>query len=114
MADQDDIMGQIFIAFGQGAGTMRVSRKTCAELRGRYFRKINEAIPQWDAQGAQALERIRALGRMMAAEATASGLSAITHEGEAFKKCAEQVEKASGATAGMEATIWCGKEPTGG
>lgn len=107
-AEHDDVMGQIYIAFGQGAGNLRVSRKTCAELRDRYYKLIDNALPQWGAEGAQALERIRALGRMMAAEATNQGLSAVMHTGDAFKKCAEKVEQVSGVTGGTEdATIFC-------
>jgi hypothetical protein len=107
-AEHDDIMGQIYIAFGQGAGNLRVSRKTCAELRNRYYGKIDKALPQWDAEGAQALERIRTLGRMMAADATNKGLSSIMHTGDAFKECAETVEQVSGVTGGtQDSTIFC-------
>lgn len=106
-SNRDEIMGQIYVAFGQGAG-MRVSRKTCSELWDRYYGKIDNALSKWDTDGVQALERIRALGRMMAAEATTQGLSAIMHTGDAFKKCAEQIEKVSGVTGGLEsATIFC-------
>lgn len=105
--DYEDIMGQIYIAFGQGAGNLRVSRKTCAELRKRYYPKIAKALDLWDKEGAQALERVRALGRMIAAEATARGLSAITHSGTEFEKCASAVETVSGETAAQAATIFC-------
>jgi hypothetical protein len=104
----EEIMGQIYIAFGQGAGSMRVSRKTCAELRKRYYPKIAKALDHWDREGAQALERVRALGRMIAAEATAKGLSAIIHSGTEFERCATAVEKSSGETAALAAaTIFC-------
>jgi hypothetical protein len=71
---RDGIMAQIYVAFGQGTGAVRVSQDVCVALRDRYNGLISDAVVgQWDTLGVQVLERIRALGRLMAANASLAG-----------------------------------------
>jgi hypothetical protein len=62
--DMDPVMGQVLISFGQGTGTIRVSRAGVAVLRQRYGRRT-DVLATWDAIAPQVLERIRAMGRMI-------------------------------------------------
>lgn len=73
-------MAQIWIAFGQGAGAIKVSREAALELRRWYFDAITPRITdeRWDAQAAYVLDRMRAIGRLAASKAASIGASAIT------------------------------------
>jgi hypothetical protein len=96
MANDDDgvnIMDQVFVAFGQGIGSMRVSRSACAALRRRYMPMHERDKKLWADEGDQALERIRTLGRKMATDATSKGRTDITDEG--FSETAQIVEAES-------------------
>lgn len=69
---QQGIMAQIFVAFGQGTGATRVSQEAAMALHSRYFGQIQivNAPARWKGEGAAVLERIRAIGRLAAHNAT--------------------------------------------
>jgi hypothetical protein len=77
---QEGIMAQIWIAFGQGAGSIRVSQDAAMELRRWYFDAITPDIVQqeWGTSAVQVLERIRAIGSLAAMKATSGGATAIS------------------------------------
>jgi hypothetical protein len=76
---QEGIMAQIWVAFGQGTGAIRVSQEAALELRRWYFDAITQPIidQQWESQAVQVLDRIRAIGSLAALKATGSGATAI-------------------------------------
>ena len=86
MADKERIeqaiMAQILVAFGQGAGTHRVSRAACLALIDRYEPLAGQPSVHdiWDEEGVQALERIRAIGRLAAQMTTTDGRTTISAE----------------------------------
>jgi hypothetical protein len=93
-SQQETILAQVYQAFGQGTGFVRVSRKAVAALGRRYRVLITDAVSRdWDHQGAQVLERIRAIGRMAAQLTISRGATAIGPE--ECVQAAVAVEKAS-------------------
>ena len=76
---QEGIMSQILVAFGQGAGAIRVSQDAALELRRWYFDAITPQIidQQWETSAVQLLERARAIGSLAALKATTTGATAI-------------------------------------
>lgn len=75
------VMNQVFVAFGQGTGPVRVAQRACRDLRERYTPRIDEAVlARWEDEAVQVLERIRAIGRTAAAEASLAGRTAISTE----------------------------------
>ncbi|MBW8874572.1 MAG: hypothetical protein JF614_06380 [Acidobacteria bacterium] len=79
---QEGIMAQIWVAFGQGAGAIRVSQEAALELRRWYFDAITPQIidQQWEIQAVQVLDRIRAIGSLAALKATIAGATAISSQ----------------------------------
>ncbi|HEX6901704.1 MAG TPA: hypothetical protein VF789_18395 [Thermoanaerobaculia bacterium] len=76
---QEEIMAQVWIAFGQGTGTVRVSLEAAMELHRRYYDWITPQIDaEWESQAVQVLDRFRAIGSLAAAKAASAGASAIT------------------------------------
>jgi len=74
----DGIMAQVYVAFGQGTGAVRVSQDVCMALRSRYFGTIDDAVVKgWEALAGQVLERFRALGRLMALNAGMAGKTTL-------------------------------------
>ena len=69
---QEGIMAQIWIAFGQGAGAIRVSHDAALELYQWYYDKITPYIihERWQTDAVQVLDRMRAIGRHAAFLAT--------------------------------------------
>lgn len=91
---QDGVMAQIYVAFGQGTGTVRVAQDVCTELRQLYYGRITDAVlADWDTLAVQVLERFRALGRLMAANAATAGKTALA--GADVAAAAGMVEKQS-------------------
>jgi hypothetical protein len=92
---EEEILGQIYVAFGQGTGTMRVSHSVCSALKGRYARFITDDVKNtlWETEGVQALERIRALGRLMAVKTSMSGKTVI--QDDIFAASAQTIEEES-------------------
>lgn len=77
---QEGIMAQIWIAFGQGAGSIRVSQAAAMELRRWYFDAITPSVVQqeWETAAVQVLDRIRAVGSLSALKATSGGATTIS------------------------------------
>jgi hypothetical protein len=73
-------MAQIFVAFGQGTGTTRVSHDAAVALQTLYFGAITEDIVQtrWQDEAVQVLERIRAIGKLAAFQSMQRGDTAIS------------------------------------
>lgn len=76
----EDILGQFFYAFGQGAGSMRVQRSAIAALRARYAGPIQAAPGPWKAVSANVLGFVAQVGRLAALFATEAGRTAINRE----------------------------------
>ena len=76
---QEGIMAQIWVAFGQGAGAIRVSQDAALELRRWYFDAITPKVvdQQWETEAVQVLDRIRAIGSLAALKATGTGSTVI-------------------------------------
>jgi hypothetical protein len=79
---QEGIMAQIWVAFGQGTGTTRVSQKAVMALHGRYFAHIAKTgiAAAWGDEAVQVLERIRAIGRLAALTTSQRGATTILEE----------------------------------
>jgi hypothetical protein len=89
------LLGQACIAFGQGTGTLRVTREAVAALRERYDAMVTEdLVERWDTVAVQVLERVRATGRLAAHLATGAARTAILAED--VKRAAVAVEEESG------------------
>lgn len=93
---QEGIMAQIWIAFGQGAGPIRVPQDAAMELRRWYFDAITPEIVDeaWETAAVQVLDRIRAIGSLAALKATTAGATAVTPQD--VYESATQVQIASG------------------
>jgi len=74
----DDIMGQFYFAFGQGAASMRIDRDGIAAFRRRYFERILNAPGPWKAVAPNVLAFVAQAGRLCAQFATQAGRTAIT------------------------------------
>ncbi|HXO19045.1 MAG TPA: hypothetical protein VOA87_03875, partial [Thermoanaerobaculia bacterium] len=72
---RDGVMAQIWVAFGQGTGTVRISQEATLALRELYYDAITDDIVQriWATAAVQVLERIRAIGRLAAHRAALRG-----------------------------------------
>jgi len=100
---RDGIMAQILVSLGQGTGAIRIQQEACLEIKGRYYERITqEVIDLWETEGTQVLERIRAVGRLAAAQTVGSGDTAI--QAVTVRLAAQQVERSS-------STIWCTSIP---
>lgn len=77
---QEGIMAQIWIAFGQGAGAIRVSHDAALELYRWYYDAITPDIvhERWQTDAVQVLDRMRAIGRLAALKAAGAGSTVIT------------------------------------
>ena len=77
---QEGIMAQIWIAFGQGAGAIRVSHDAAMELHRWYYEAITPEIihERWRTDAVQVLDRMRAIGRLAALKAAGAGSTVIT------------------------------------
>jgi hypothetical protein len=92
---REGIMAQIYVAFGQGTGYVRVSQEVCAALRSRYYHRIDKAaIRDWGTLAVQILERFRALGRLMAINAGLAGRTSLAATD--VESAARIVERESG------------------
>ena len=77
---RDGIMAQIWVAFGQGTGPVRVSQDAAMELHRWYYNAISDATVEkyWEVEKVAVLERIRVIGRFAEASATAAGSTMIS------------------------------------
>jgi hypothetical protein len=72
-------MSQVYVAFGQGTGAVRVSQGACVALYERYFPQITgDLSARWEAEAVQVLERIRAVGRTASAHAALAGENVLS------------------------------------
>lgn len=92
---QEGIMAQIFVAFGQGAGATRVSHDAAVALRTHYFDWITPQVigTRWTTDAVQALERVRAIGKLAAFQALQRGDTVISSAD--VESAAAKVELAS-------------------
>ncbi len=91
---RDGIMAQIYVAFGQGTGTVRVSQDVCMALRKRYYGRIDQGVLRdWETLAVQVLERFRALGRLMALNAGMAGRTNLA--GADVESAAQSIERQS-------------------
>jgi hypothetical protein len=91
---RDGIMAQIYVAFGQGTGTVRVSQDVCAALQARYYGRIDQGVLEdWETLALQVLERFRALGRLMALNAGLAGKTNLA--GADVESAAQLIERQS-------------------
>jgi len=74
----EDVLGQFYVAFGQGAGHVRVRREAIAALRDRYFIPIRTAPVRWEAVANNVLSLVAQVGRLAALLATQNGRTAIS------------------------------------
>jgi hypothetical protein len=76
---KDGIMAQIYVAFGQGAGAIRVSQDAALELHRWYYNAITPEIvdQKWETHGFQVLDRVRMIGTLAALKATTVGATVI-------------------------------------
>lgn len=101
MSTTDDILGQFYVAFGHGVGSLRVTRAAAARLRETYRPLIEKDLAErWDDDefAGQVLERMRAVGRKAAHEATLRGDTTVLDE---------DVALASAAVSETSKTPWC-------
>ena len=76
---QDGIMAQVYVAFGQGTGAIRVSQEAALELHRWYYNAITpDVVTNWGAWALQVLDRIRAIGSLAALKAILQGSPTIT------------------------------------
>lgn len=75
----DDALGQMYVAFGHGVGSMRVSRGAVRALGARYRGILErEAEEHWEEVAVEVLERMRAVGRLAAQKAAQRGDTAVS------------------------------------
>lgn len=74
----EDILGQFYYAFGQGAGTMRVRQEAISALRRRYYPAIQASAARWPEVAGNILSLLAQVGRLAALLATQAGRTAIT------------------------------------
>ncbi len=93
---QDGIMAQIWVAFGQGTGAIRVSQEAALELHRWYFAAITPEIVAgtWDTAALQVLDRIRTIGSLAALKAVSAGATAISPQN--VYEAAATVQESSG------------------
>jgi hypothetical protein len=59
----EKILAQIYVAFGQGTGEIRVAREACQALHAHALPHLAAMAVNWDTDAVQVLERVRAIGR---------------------------------------------------
>ena len=101
---QEGIMAQIWIAFGQGAGAIRVSHEAALELQRWYYGAITTEVidKRWKTDAVQVLDRIRAIGRLAALKAAHAGSTVIKPQ---------DVYESAGTVQEMSLTPLCPPEP---
>ena len=75
--DVEEIVGQCWIVFGQGAGSMGVLREAITAGRKQYIKLFGRHAETWDSDALEVLEFVRAAGRLAAQMAADDGLGAI-------------------------------------
>ena len=54
-SEVEQILGQFFVAFGQGTGSVRVARETVAAIRDQYIGMIEKYSSSWEDDAVQVL-----------------------------------------------------------
>jgi hypothetical protein len=98
-SEVEQILGQFFVAFGQGTGCVRVKRETIAAIRNHYIGMIETYSQSWEEDAVQVLERVRTVGRLAALNSLQQGSSAISPE---------HFLDATGRIQHSSRTRWCG------
>lgn len=108
----NDILGQFYFAFGQGAGSMRVQRAAIAALRARYYPAIQRAPAPWSDAAPSVLSLVAQVGRLAAFLATQAGRTAISDADFTAARIAVEgkVHRRTDA-AGLVAGPWCAIHP---
>lgn len=76
---KDGIMAQLWVAFGQGTGAIRVSQDAAMELRRWYYGGITDnVVANWGTWSLQVLDRIRAIGSLAALKAIGQGSPTVS------------------------------------
>jgi hypothetical protein len=76
---KNGIMAQLWVAFGQGTGAIRVSQNAALELHRWYYDAItDEVVEHWGTWSLQVLDRIRAIGSLAALKAIQQGSPTVT------------------------------------
>ena len=76
---KEGIMAQVWIAFGQGTGAIRVSQNAAMELHRWYSGAItDEVVENWGIWSLQVLDRIRAIGSLATLKAIEKGAPTLT------------------------------------
>jgi hypothetical protein len=71
---REGVLAQVYTAFGQGTGPIRVAHDACLALHERYEPFIDAGLLDiWGREGVQVLERIRAIGRAAATRTSLVG-----------------------------------------
>lgn len=109
----EDILGQFYFAFGQGAGAMRVQREAISALRARYYGPIQTVVTTWDQIGSSVLSLLAQVGRLAALLATQAGRTSISSAD--FMQARQMVEatvhqkhEAAGLMAGPVCPVYSG------
>jgi hypothetical protein len=102
----EDILGQFYYAFGQGAGAVRVQRAAIAALRARYLGPIQAAPGPWDAVAGNVLGLVAQVGRLAALLATQDGRAAISEAD--FVRARQVVEARAHQREDASRTLFCG------
>jgi len=91
----EQILAQVFIAFGQGAGTMTVAHDAIDAARQEYADGIAASAPRWNEIALPTLEYARAIGRVAAYLAVKDGRNVISKGDwiEAAKQVAQHPDK---------------------
>ena len=98
-SEVEQIMGQFFVAFGQGTGCVRGAPHTIAAIRHHYVGMIEQYSASWEEDAVQVLERVRTVGRLAALNSLQHGSSTIGPE---------DFEAATGKVQHQSRTRWCG------
>ena len=98
-SDVEQILGQFFVAFGQGSGCVRVGRETILAIRDQYIDMIAKEYGSWEEEAVQVLERVRTVGRLSALIALQRGSSTIERQ---------DFLESTGTVQHRSRTRWCG------
>lgn len=94
-AAKRDVLFQGLVAFGQGTGCLRVSRRAIRTFVNHYRPMIDRgpAVEVWEQEAREALERLRAIGRLAASRASTAGR--ITVDRQDVREAIDTVEDVS-------------------
>jgi histone H3/H4 len=104
--DVEDILGQFYCAFGQGAGSMRIRRSAIAALRDRYGDPIAANLDSWKKMAPSVLGFVAQVGRTAALFATQEGRTAI--DARDFVRARQMVEHRVHETGERSGTLYVG------